>query len=176
MIISVASGKGGTGKTTVATNLALSLGEAQFIDCDVEEPNANIFLNAEIKEQEDATVEIPKIDKKKCNYCGKCSEFCAYNASAVVPSDVLVFPELCHSCEGCKLVCPRNAINWKRKPVGKIERYCKNNNIDVVGKLPYDTVVTEAMIHEKNVIEFSKGVFSDKIVDMWNNIQRRLVA
>lgn len=121
MIISIASGKGGTGKTTIATNLALSLGEAQLIDCDVEEPNANIFLKADIAESVDVTVEIPKIDKEKCNYCGKCSEFCAYNALAVVPSNVLVFPELCHSCGGCELVCPQDAISWSKRTIGKIE-------------------------------------------------------
>ena len=121
MIISIASGKGGTGKTTIATNLALSLGEAQLIDCDVEEPNANIFLKADIAESVDVTVEVPKIDKEKCNYCGKCSEFCAYNALAVVPSNVLVFPELCHSCGGCELVCLQDAISWSKRVIGKIE-------------------------------------------------------
>lgn len=121
MIISIASGKGGTGKTTVATNLALSLGKAQLIDCDVEEPNANIFLKVEIEKSEDVTVDIPEIDKEKCNYCGKCSEFCAYNALAVVPSDVLVFPDLCHSCGGCERVCPQDAISWKKRVIGKIE-------------------------------------------------------
>jgi len=121
MIISVASGKGGTGKTTVATNLALSIGRGQFIDCDVEEPNANIFLKSKINEHEDVEVEIPDIDKDKCDYCGKCSEFCAYNALAVVKANVLVFPELCHSCGGCKIVCPKNAIKWKKKQVGSIE-------------------------------------------------------
>jgi len=160
MIISVASGKGGTGKTTIATNLALSLGEAQFIDCDVEEPNANIFFNAEIKEQEDVTVEIPEIDKKKCNYCGKCSEFCAYNALAVVPSDVLVFPELCHSCKGCKLVCPQNAINWKRKPVGKIEHGVANGvdffhgllNVGEIQAIPVIKALKKKIDKDKNVI------------------------
>lgn len=121
MIISIASGKGGTGKTTIATNLALSLGEAQLIDCDVEEPNANIFLKADIAESVDVTVEVPKIDNEKCNYCGKCSEFCAYNALAVVPSNVLVFPELCHSCGGCELVCLQDAISWSKRAIGKIE-------------------------------------------------------
>ena len=121
MKIAVASGKGGTGKTTVATNLALSLGDVQFIDCDVEEPNANIFLKAEIKESEEVSVKIPEIDKSKCDYCGKCSEFCAYNAIAVVSSNVLVFPELCHSCEGCRLVCPKDAINWNERVIGKVE-------------------------------------------------------
>jgi MinD superfamily P-loop ATPase len=121
MIISIASGKGGTGKTTVSTNLALSMGTVQFLDCDVEEPNANIFLHAKIREQEDVCVRIPEIDKKKCDYCGKCSEFCAYNALAVVPNNVLVFPELCHSCGGCELVCPKDAVRWNKKSIGKVE-------------------------------------------------------
>ncbi len=121
MIISVASGKGGTGKTTVATNIALSIGNVQFFDCDVEEPNANIFLHATIKERENVSVIIPEIDKEKCDYCGKCSEFCAYNALAVVRSNVLVFPELCHSCGGCELVCPKDAITWRERVIGKIE-------------------------------------------------------
>jgi len=121
MKIAVASGKGGTGKTTVATNLALCLGETQFFDCDVEEPNANIFIKAKIKESIKVTVTIPEIDKTKCNYCGKCSEFCAYNALAVVKSKVLVFPELCHSCGGCELICPKDAVNWRERVIGKIE-------------------------------------------------------
>jgi len=121
VIISVASGKGGTGKTTVSTNLALSIGKAQFIDCDVEEPNANIFIKTELKEYEDVSVSIPKIDEGKCDYCGKCSEFCVYNALAVVPSKVLVFPELCHSCGGCELVCPKDAVSWNKRVIGRIE-------------------------------------------------------
>ena len=121
MNIAIASGKGGTGKTTVATNLALSLGKIQFLDCDVEEPNANIFLNAKIKEYEEVTIKIPEVDKTKCDFCSKCSDFCAYNALAVVPSNVLVFPELCHSCSGCELVCPKDAINWYNRIVGKVE-------------------------------------------------------
>ncbi len=129
MKIAVASGKGGTGKTTVATNLALSLGEIQFFDCDVEEPNANIFIKAKIKESKKVTVTIPEVDKTKCNYCGKCSEFCVYNALAVVPSNVLVFPELCHSCGGCELVCPNDAINWCERVIGKVE-YGQAKKID----------------------------------------------
>jgi len=160
MIISIASGKGGTGKTTIATNLALSLGKVQVIDCDVEEPNANIFLNAEIKEREDVTVEIPEIDKEKCNYCGKCSEFCAYNALAVVPSDVLVFPELCHSCGGCEIVCPQNAINWKKKNVGKIEHGVTNGvdffhgllNVGEIQAVPVIKALKKKIGKEENVI------------------------
>ena len=160
MIISVASGKGGTGKTTVATNLALSIENVQFIDCDVEEPNANIFFNAEINEKEDVTVEIPEIDKEKCNYCGKCSEFCAYNALAVVPSDVLVFPELCHSCGGCELVCPQNAINWKKKSVGRIEHGVANGvdfyhgllNVGEIQAIPVIKALKKKVDKDKNVI------------------------
>lgn len=120
-MIAVASGKGGTGKTTVATNLALSIGKAQFLDCDVEEPNANIFVHANLTEYEDVSVIIPEIQKKRCDYCGKCAEFCAYNALAVVHSQVLVFPELCHACGGCKLVCPHDAITWKERTIGRVE-------------------------------------------------------
>ncbi len=160
MIISIASGKGGTGKTTVATNLALSLGEAQLIDCDVEEPNANIFLKADISESVDVAVDFPKIDKEKCDYCGKCSEFCAYNALAVVPSEVLVFPELCHSCGGCELVCPQDAISWNKRVIGKIEHgeidgfdfYHGLLNIGEIMAIPVLKALKKKVDSSKNVI------------------------
>ena len=160
MIISIASGKGGTGKTTIATNLALSLGEAQLIDCDVEEPNANIFLKADIAESVDVTVDVPKIDKKKCNCCGKCSEFCAYNALAVVPSSVLVFPELCHSCGGCELVCPQDAISWSKRVIGKIEHgmvdgfdfYHGLLNVGEIMAIPVLKALKKKIDSNKNVI------------------------
>jgi MinD superfamily P-loop ATPase len=160
MIISISSGKGGTGKTTVATNLALSIGNSQFIDCDVEEPNANIFLKAEIKDSEEVTVKIPEIDKTKCDYCGKCSEFCAYNALAVVSSNVLVFPELCHSCEGCKLVCPKDAINWKERVIGKVEHGQKRGidfyhgllNVGEMQAIPVLKALKRKVDRDKNVI------------------------
>lgn len=127
MIISIASGKGGTGKTTVSTNLARSIGNVQFFDCDVEEPNANIFLKIPLTRKKEVTMSIPEIDTKKCDFCGKCAEFCAYNALAVVKSHVLLFPELCHACGGCELVCPKNAIYWNKRTIGLIENGRKDD-------------------------------------------------
>ena len=121
MKITVASGKGGTGKTTIATNLALSIENAQLLDCDVEEPNSHIFIDLELKKVEDVCLTIPKIDESKCDFCGKCSEFCQYHALAVVASKVLLFPELCHGCGGCKLVCPQDAITEETRVIGVIE-------------------------------------------------------
>ncbi len=111
MIISIASGKGGTGKTTVAVNFALALeGKIQLLDCDVEEPNVDIFLKPTIERQEPLYIPKPVVDESKCTYCGKCSEVCLYNAIAVVKEKVLIFYELCHSCGACKVVCPKEAI------------------------------------------------------------------
>lgn len=123
MIISVASGKGGTGKTTVAVSLALSISEeeVQFLDCDVEEPNAGIFLKPQLKEILPVSIPIPRINQEKCNFCGKCAEVCAYHALAMLPKKVLVFPHLCHGCGGCSLLCPRGAITEVGREIGTME-------------------------------------------------------
>lgn len=120
MKIALASGKGGTGKTTVAVNLALSLGECTLVDCDVEEPNTNVFLNLELELVEELNLPVPKIDPDKCTLCGKCSEFCQYNALVTLPKEVLLFPELCHGCGGCFLVCEAGAISEQKRSVGMI--------------------------------------------------------
>lgn len=124
MIISVASGKGGTGKTLVATSLALSLqgqGAVQLLDCDVEEPNAHILLRPEIESSQPVLVPVPRVDKEGCTYCGRCSEVCAYNAIAVASTVVLVFPELCHGCGACSYICPEGAITEEGREVGVVQ-------------------------------------------------------
>lgn len=129
MIISVASGKGGTGKTIISTSLALSLGEVQFLDCDVEEPNAHIFLKPQINERISAGIPVPEVDETKCNFCGKCAQICEFNAIVVIKKKVLFFPELCHGCGGCSYICPENAIKEVEREIGVIEKG-RSGNID----------------------------------------------
>ncbi|HSA06925.1 MAG TPA: ATP-binding protein [Candidatus Gastranaerophilales bacterium] len=126
MKIAIASGKGGTGKSTVATNFAYLLSKIYkdvcLLDCDVEEPNCHIFLKPYFNEIEKIYVETPVIDVEKCVKCGKCAEVCQFNALAFVKEKVLVFQELCHGCGSCVLTCPVNAIGEKGREVGVIEK------------------------------------------------------
>ena len=120
--IAIASGKGGTGKTLVATSLALASDEdIQFLDCDVEEPNAYVFLKPQLQNTIPVMLPFPQIDVEKCTGCGKCVEFCEYNALAMVKEAVIVFNELCHSCGGCSLVCPEDAISETTRQIGVVE-------------------------------------------------------
>jgi len=163
MIISIASGKGGTGKTTIATNLAFALGEnVQLLDCDVEEPNSHLFLKPEIKEEIPVIAPIPLIDEDKCTYCKKCMEICRFGAIAIVGETVLTFPELCHSCGGCIAVCPENAVSEMDRELGKIER----GNLDLIeftgGRLKVGEVMAPPII--KDVRTYEKKDFIN-IVD-----------
>ena len=120
MIIAFASGKGGTGKTTVSTNIASLLKNVKFIDTDVEEPNAHIFLKPNLEEFYNVERLYPEIDYNKCTFCGKCAEACTFSAIAVANKKVLVFKELCHGCGVCDYVCPENAITEVGRVMGKV--------------------------------------------------------
>lgn len=127
MIISIASGKGGTGKTTVATNLASSLdSDVRLLDCDVEEPNAHLFIKPVMESEETITTPVPEIDESKCTLCGKCCEICQFRAIVRIADTILPFTDLCHSCGGCFEVCPENAITETCRELGKLEKGRKN--------------------------------------------------
>jgi MinD superfamily P-loop ATPase len=140
MKIAVASGKGGTGKTTLAASLALSLaadrgwihpasGPPLFLDCDVEAPNAHLFLKPEFNQRQEVAVLIPEVDEGLCTHCGQCVEVCSYHAIAVLGNKTLVFPQLCHGCGSCSLICPQGAISEIPQPVGVLEHGIGLNGI-----------------------------------------------
>ena len=123
MKIAVASGKGGTGKTTVSVALAQAFDEPVcLIDADVEEPNSAFFLKPDVAESEIISVPVPSIDADTCTACGACSNLCVFNAIAVGGKTALVFPELCHSCGGCARICPANAITEVPEKIGELTR------------------------------------------------------
>jgi MinD superfamily P-loop ATPase len=125
MQIAIASGKGGTGKTTIATNLACSIvrmgEEVQYLDCDVEEPNGHIFLKPDIKETQKVTIGVPEVNTDLCDGCGKCGILCQYSAIICLKDKPLVFEQLCHSCGGCELICPTGAIKEKQIEIGFVD-------------------------------------------------------
>ena len=147
MIISVASGKGGTGKTTVATNLAASLiNKVQLLDCDVEEPNAHLFLNPVMELKEPVNAPVPKIDFEKCTFCKKCMDICRFGAIAVLKENVMIFENLCHSCGGCFEVCPENAVIEKDRSLGEIEIGSAGEISFVHGRLDIGQVMVPPII------------------------------
>jgi len=122
----VAGGKGGTGKTTVAVNLAYVLAEkgerVSYLDCDVEEPNGHLFLTPRIEHSRSVGIPAPQVDTEKCTGCGLCAEICQYSAVICLKKTVLTFPELCHSCGGCVHVCPEGAITETHREIGVVEQ------------------------------------------------------
>ncbi len=147
MIISVASGKGGTGKTTVATNLAVSIkGNVRLLDCDVEEPNSHLFIDPVFEDARVVTTPVPEIDETKCTLCGKCAEVCQFKAIVVLGNTVLPFENLCHSCGGCMRACPADAIRWKERELGIIRKGHRNGLEFINGTLRIGEAMSPPLI------------------------------
>ncbi len=165
MVIAIASGKGGTGKTMVATALALAISDrpVQLIDCDVEEPNAHIFLKPRIEQTLKVYTPVPLIDESKCTHCGRCSEVCQFNALAVLQKQVMVFENLCHGCGGCMLACPEDAISEKRREVGVIEIGSSNGVSFAHGKLNIGEAMAPPVIRALKKYINAKG---DVVIDV----------
>ncbi len=148
-VIAIASGKGGTGKTTIAVNLALSLtGEVCLMDCDVEAPNTHLFLGAEPEKTETVYKPVPRINRDLCNGCGECSSLCRYHAIAVLGGKAVVFNELCHSCGGCARVCPARAITTGALDVGVIEYRSHGTVSQILGRLSVGKALPIPVIRE----------------------------
>jgi MinD superfamily P-loop ATPase len=156
--IAVASGKGGTGKTSVAVGLALAADNPQLLDCDVEEPNAHILLKPITLRTEKVEVSVPKIDLTNCNYCNDCAKFCQFNALFIVSDIAMVFPNLCHSCGGCSEVCKKNAISYEPRSIGEIYN-CKSGEIDLIyGLLDVGEALAVPIISAIKKKSFEKGI------------------
>jgi MinD superfamily P-loop ATPase len=147
--IAIASGKGGTGKTTVAVHLAAALAErwktVQYLDCDVEVPNGHLFLEPRIDRADPVTVPVAVVDAEACSACGKCARVCAFNAIAVLQT-ALVFPELCHGCGGCLAVCPHGAIREEPRPIGVVESGRAGRIVFTQGRLRIGERTTPTLI------------------------------
>jgi len=150
MQIAVASGKGGTGKTIIATNFACSIARmgktVQYLDCDVEEPNGHIFLKPDIEETQNVTIGVPEVDNDLCDGCGKCGQLCQYSAIICLKDTVMTFEQLCHSCGGCMAICPQAAIKEKQRRIG-IAEFGKADGIYFgAGKLDIGAIQSPALI------------------------------
>ena len=163
MKIGIASGKGGTGKTTVATSLArIAPDKTCYVDCDVEEPNGHIFLNPVISETRPVAVPVPRVDQQLCELCGTCREVCRFNALALLPTLVLVFDELCHGCGGCKIACPTQAIREIDRPIGTIEKGSCGEMDFIAGRLNVGEPMSPPLIQAvKREIPPDRLVFID---------------
>jgi MinD superfamily P-loop ATPase len=151
MRLAVASGKGGTGKTLVAVNLASVLaaeGPAMLVDCDVEAPNAHLFLRPELTERKEVSKKVPVIDESRCTECGACTAACEFKALAFMAGHALVFEELCHGCGRCGLVCPSDAITEKEHPLGIIERGSAGDLAFAHGRLHIGEAMASPIIRE----------------------------
>lgn len=167
MNIAVLSGKGGTGKTLLSVNMAAASESATYIDCDVEEPNGYLFFKPEEIVEENVSVKIPEVNKELCSGCRKCVDFCKFNALAFIKKAPIVFGDICHSCGGCSLLCPENAITGKDKVIGKIEKG-KSQGIDIYTGILNTGEVSGVPIIEKLLEENRKSSSNGEVS---NNIE-----
>jgi MinD superfamily P-loop ATPase len=147
MIVAIASGKGGTGKTTVSVNLARMLGsDVRLLDCDVEEPNVHLFLKGSTTKEEIINIPIPQVDESLCDGCGECGIFCEFHAIVTFGTAPLVFPEMCHGCGGCMKVCPQKAIREINKRIGVVETVQAGNITLIQGRLDVGVAMAPPLI------------------------------
>lgn len=148
MKVAVASGKGGTGKTTVAVNLARSWGSCvSLLDCDVEEPNDHLFLGGRQAGAWPVSLFVPAVDAALCDGCGECSRFCEFHAIATTGGVPIVFPGMCHGCGGCARVCPRRAIREVEERIGVVERWDAGDVELVLGRLDVGASLTPPVVN-----------------------------
>lgn len=172
MNIGVLSGKGGTGKTLLSTNLALTM-NGNYVDCDVEEPNGFIFLNPVNIKSKDVLVDYPVIDKEKCNLCGECVKICQFNVFAKT-KEIFIFEKLCHSCGACEMVCETKALKYEKRKIGRIDEGQYKNikciqgilNIGEAMAVPVIKEVLENLPYESNIIDCAPGTSCNVVTSL----------